>query len=202
MNQNFTVANPSNAPNQKQLLRSQMRRARRRLSRAEQCLAASALAKRVRASSVFLRARHIALYWPNGGEINPLVLMHSGRLSKRKRWYLPVIRGLDLRFYPYGNNTKLVKNRFGIAEPDSRRGTPRKPWQLDLVLMPLVAFDNQRNRLGMGAGFYDRCFAPLNTAIRRPFLLGVAHQCQEVDAVPLEAWDVRLDAIATDGQWL
>ena len=67
--------------------------------------------------------------------------------------------------------------------------------------MPLVAFDAQRNRLGMGGGFYDRYLATDTAVIKRPHLIGVGHQCQQVEALPLEPWDVMLDAVVTDRRW-
>jgi 5-formyltetrahydrofolate cyclo-ligase len=96
---------------------------------------------------------------------------------------------------------ELRRNRFGIGEP---RG-PRLPWRrLDLVLLPLVAFDAGGGRLGMGGGFYDRTFAALRARRgqwQRPALVGLAHGFQRVAALPREAWDVPLAAVATERRW-
>ena len=84
----------------------------------------------------------------------------------------------------------------------SRRSAP--PWintrALDLVLAPLVAFDDQGHRLGMGGGFYDRHFGGLPERLR-PLLVGVAHEIQRADALPTQPWDMPLDGILTEAGW-
>ena len=66
--------------------------------------------------------------------------------------------------------------------------------------MPLVGFDNKGNRLGMGGGFYDRTLANLDRLSYRPLLIGVAHDCQQADALPVMQWDIPLNAIVTPTQ--
>jgi 5-formyltetrahydrofolate cyclo-ligase len=74
------------------------------------------------------------------------------------------------------------------------------PEALDLVLAPLVVFDPQRNRIGMGGGYYDRSFEFRKQAGRdAPILIGVAHELQKVEQLIAEDWDVRLDMVVTDG---
>jgi len=72
-----------------------------------------------------------------------------------------------------------------------------------LVLLPLVGFDEQGGRLGMGGGFYDRSLAyrPLRKNWHKPTLLGVAHECQKVDRLALASWDIRLQGVVTDRRW-
>ena len=92
------------------------------------------------------------------------------------------------------------RNRFGIPEPLQGKVCP--PRVLSLVLLPLVAFDTGGNRLGMGKGYYDHTFAFLRCSQRRrPVLLGLAHECQRVDALDTASWDVPLQAIVTDVAW-
>ncbi len=100
-------------------------------------------------------------------------------------------------------NESLRPNRFGIAEPVYRPSRQRKVWTLDLVLMPLVGFDESGGRLGMGGGFYDRSLAYRSRRKNghKPTLLGLAHECQKVDKLPLERWDVSLHATVTDLRW-
>ncbi len=132
----------------------------------------------------------------------------------RKAWqlgkqiYLPV---LNLRFHKrlwfaaYRDGDPLQPNRFGIPEPVVPFGQLRHPMQLDLVLTPLVAFDGQGNRLGMGGGFYDRSFAFLHhrNHWRRPHLLGTAHHFQQcTQPLPAQSWDVPLSGISTDREIL
>ena len=102
-----------------------------------------------------------------------------------------------MTFYPSSN--PLISNRFNIIEPLAI-GMPANIRHFDLILVPLVAFDRNGNRLGMGGGFYDRAlaFKNHNSSLRRPRLIGVAHHFQEVDEINPQPWDVRLDAILTD----
>ena len=141
------------------------------------------------------------MYLANDGEIDLSPLIHKAwKLGKNV--YLPALHkpGLErMTFLKYDLRTRLVNNRFGISEPPySRRNTIRHK-ALDLVLMPLVAFDNKGNRLGMGGGYYDRTFAYLHTRTRwnKPKLIGTAYDFQQVDSLPSDPWDVPLDGIAT-----
>lgn len=94
--------------------------------------------------------------------------------------------------------TRLVYNRWGIAEPKPVLKHSISPRRLDLVLMPLVGFDEAGHRIGMGKGFYDRAFTFRHSKYRRPILTGLAHECQKVaGGITPSAWDVSLDALAT-----
>ncbi|MCY1349438.1 5-formyltetrahydrofolate cyclo-ligase [compost metagenome] len=98
---------------------------------------------------------------------------------------------------------KLVRNRFRILEPRPNPARQRKVWALDLLLMPLVGFDEHGGRLGMGGGFYDRSLAyrARRKNGHKPTLLGLAHECQKVDRLALASWDVPLRATVTDRRW-
>jgi 5-formyltetrahydrofolate cyclo-ligase len=97
----------------------------------------------------------------------------------------------------------MKPNRFRIAEPVANSKRQRKVWALDLVLLPLVGFDEQGGRLGMGGGFYDRSLAYLQRRKNwhKPTLLGLAHECQKVDRLPLASWDVVLQGTVTGTRW-
>lgn len=183
-------------------LRRDKKRARRNLTHSQQQLAANSLCRLVTSSLPYLRARRVAIYWPWAGEISPLPLLNQLSQTLKKEWYLPVVQDSAMQFYRVDARQRLIANRFGIPEPDTKGLAPIKPWLLDLVVVPLVAFDGQRNRLGMGGGFYDRCFSRDHRLIKKPFLLGVAHQCQAADKIPVEPWDITLDAVATDKHWI
>jgi len=111
---------------------------------------------------------------------------------------LPIMRGEALVFAPFDSSTRLIKRRFGIMEPDVPDSQCLSASVIDIVLVPLVAFDENCNRMGMGGGFYDRSFAQRRTTAAPPTLMGVAHNLQKVDSVYQEWWDVPLDYIATD----
>ena len=93
---------------------------------------------------------------------------------------------------------QLLTNQYGIREPDPRRQQGRPTWAIDVLLIPLVAFDAFGNRLGMGGGYYDRLLGDLARRPRRPKLVGVAYHFQQVESLPTEPWDQRLDCVISD----
>ena len=105
-----------------------------------------------------------------------------------------------MQFGRVGRNTRMAPNRFGIPEPIDAK--PLRARQLDLLLMPLVGFDLEGNRLGMGGGFYDATLAFMRhrRVWRKPRLVGIAYECQRVDTLPHEPWDMPLDAVLTERQ--
>ncbi|MEJ2444670.1 MAG: 5-formyltetrahydrofolate cyclo-ligase [Exilibacterium sp.] len=182
-------------------LRRQIRRRRRELSRLQQRHAAQQLCKLLICQPLFLRSKHIAFYLPNDGEISPAQLL-SRALRMGKKCYLPSLsknRENYLQFVRYTNATPLQRNHFGIPEPIANSRNTIAAKALDLVLLPLVAFDSSGGRLGMGGGFYDRSFAfKRSYPAHKPYLLGLAHQCQEVPQLPVEKWDIPLNSVVTD----
>lgn len=180
-------------------LRKHMRSQRRALTRAERARCAQRCARRVIALSWFRSSRRIACYLPFDAELDPHPLMRCAWAMK-KLCYLPVLRDKHLWFAPYRAGDRLVSNRFGIAEPRVALHKLIRPAQLDIVLTPLVAFDSQGNRLGMGAGFYDRTFAFLKRrgSWRRPRFIGLAYDFQCVAQIESQTWDVPLHGIVTE----
>lgn len=139
---------------------------------------------------------HLAAYHAFRGEpdLAPALeaLHHAGR-----RVYLPVVDGSEMSFRRWQPGAVMTANRFGIPEPLTGRQIEVE--QLELVMMPLVAFSAAGTRLGMGAGFYDRRFAfCLDRPDSGPLLVGAAYGVQEVDSLPAERWDVPLDAVITE----
>lgn len=186
-------------------LRRQLRQARRKLSPAQQRQAAKLLYRQLAQHPLYRRSRHVALYLPNDGEIDPRPLLHEAQ-RRGKATYLPVLNAWPrtrMVFQRIKPNERLKRNRFGIAEPAFRPGQQRRMWALDLVLMPLVGFDERGGRLGMGGGFYDRSLAYRKRRKNghKPTLLGLAHECQKVDLIPVASWDVSLQATVTDRGW-
>ncbi len=183
------------------LLRRRLRRARRALSQREQHEHAEAVCKRLINSGLMHSARRIALYLPLPGELDPTPIRE--RLQGRRRWYLPVLRQHApgrLWFVRLNVKSRLRRNRFGILEPAARNRQIVPPQGLDLIFVPLVGFDAQCHRIGMGAGFYDRSLAFLGDRQhwQRPRLIGLAHECQRIESIKPEPWDRPMDAVVTE----
>lgn len=159
---------------------------------------ADALAGQVADLTVFTAAEHIAAYVAIRGEIDPAPLLHLAH-DHGKSVYLPVLRGDEMQFWPWRPGDALVKRGMGLLEPDTDTGAPIDPARLDLVLAPLVVFDEHCQRIGQGGGFYDRTFAfRRETHTPHPYLLGVAHDSQREPRLTPMPWDVPLDMIATE----
>jgi 5-formyltetrahydrofolate cyclo-ligase len=182
----------------RQQLRQILRARRRALTVGQQVRAALGLVNRIGHQHVFRNARHIAFYIANDGELDPEPLIRRA-LALGKHCYLPVLdtRSSAMAFARYRPGDKLWRNRFGIPEPIPR--VPRVAGdELDLVCLPLVGFDLQGNRLGMGGGFYDRTFSYRRHYRKAaPVLVGLAHQCQQVSTLGAQSWDVPVDMIIT-----
>ena len=184
-------------------LRQQIREKRRSLSDTEREHAAFLLCERIASSKVFVQSKHIAFYLSSDGEMNlNLLIQHAWQQGKS--CYLPVLAEPNTKklwFVPYTPETKLKNNRFGIPEPIHSHSTRlRKTLSLDLILMPLVAFDEQGNRIGMGGGFYDRTLAFLRQRHKwhKPNLLGIAYDFQKQEQIEIKPWDIPLQAVATE----
>jgi 5-formyltetrahydrofolate cyclo-ligase len=152
------------------------------------------LCQRLRHHPRLRAAQKIALYFPCHGEVDARPLI---KLFPKKRFFLPHLRhrqGQALRFRAWGHR-RLKKGAFGIPMPVTGRWWRAK--QLDVLIVPLLAFDSQHNRLGMGKGFYDRTLAFRgHSALRQPYLLGLAYPFQKQADLPSKPWDVPLDDIA------
>ena len=125
-------------------------------------------------------------------EVDPRgIIARAWRANKRV--FCPVVtRHGEMVFRNLLVDSVLERGSFGIWEPVA--GATIAPRDLDVVVTPLVAFDNQRHRIGMGGGYYDRCFAFLRRRQYwiRPKLFGVAFDCQEVEKIQPNPWDIRL----------
>lgn len=182
--------------------RQRLRAKRGQLSDVEQRLAADRLLANLAATRLFRVSHRIACYLPSDGEIDPsLIVERIWRM--RKQLFLPVLSHLSqdrLWFAPAQPGMALRPNRFGIPEPQVNARELVRAEDLDLILLPLVAFDAKGNRLGRGAGFYDRSLAFLRFRrfLRKPHLLGLGHDFQRVPRISAESWDVPLDGVVTD----
>ena len=193
------------APLSRPQLRRMLRNARRALTPSEQRKAAQGVYRQLAQHPLFRRAKHISLYLPTDGEIDPRLLLRAAQ-RRGKATYLPVLSAwprTKMVFQRVRPGEKLLPNRFRILEPRVNVRRQRQVWALDLVLLPLVGFDDAGGRLGMGGGFYDRSLAYLarRQHWRKPTLLGLAHECQKVERLVQASWDVPLAGTVTDKQW-
>jgi 5-formyltetrahydrofolate cyclo-ligase len=193
-------------------LRAGLRARRRAIPASQRIAAAERIAGHLLALPILPAAGDVAGYWAMDGEI----ALHAFqlRLPPGLRWCLPVLTGDGLRFARWRPGEPLAPNRFGIPEPAVTADALLEPRHMAMVLVPLVGFDSQGRRLGMGGGWYDRAFAYRNAAAaaaaddasgggttaphRQPWLVGTAFAAQQVDALAAESWDVPLDAVCTE----
>ena len=182
-------------------LRRDLRIRRRSLTESELRFAAKQLYHRIVNQTFFIKAKRIAFYLASDAEIDPLAILFKA-LAMGKQCYLPLISTHQpgkVVFTLYKEGDPLQANQWGILEPVNHPHDLVAPQTLNLVFVPLVGFDSQCNRMGMGMGFYDRTFSFRHgNSITRPVLVGLAHECQKVDSLPVQPWDVPLDAVATD----
>jgi 5-formyltetrahydrofolate cyclo-ligase len=174
-------------------LRQKIRHRRRQLGVGVQLYAANQLCSLVSALDIYRQSQNIALYLAADGEIDCRYLIK--RIWRDgKRCFLPVVNGASttLSFLRYTPASQLKANRYQLLEPVG--GALIKSSDLDLVVTPLVAFDTQGNRVGMGAGYYDRTFAFAQQQ-NSPYLLGVAHACQKLGRIDAQPWDVTMDKV-------
>ncbi len=182
--------------------RHYFRQQRKHLSPQQQWENAQALSRHIRAFLRFKSIKNIAIYLPADGELSPLFLPQS-LAHKSLTFFLPVLAQLafqGLKFAPYHANSIVKPNRFNILEPVVAPAQLKSATALDIIFLPLVAYDLSGNRLGMGGGFYDRA---LQIRLRRPqwkkpLLIGLAHTVQRAESIKSEYWDVPLDGIATE----
>ena len=180
-------------------VRRRLREQRAALSARERVQAAAGIVGVLEQIPEFLVDPRIAGYWAVGGEV-PLNVVQMRLKSREQQYFLPRLDDAGtLQFCAWQTGAELVPNRFGISEPaaDAARCAAR---ELDVVLVPLLGFDRNGNRLGMGAGYYDRTFAWLRDQPRpaQPLLVGIGYHFQELTELAAQPWDVPLDYIATE----
>jgi 5-formyltetrahydrofolate cyclo-ligase len=184
----------------KKTLRKQARDARASLPPDYRRFAVRLALRHALRAGLFLKGKRWSFYLPVGEEFDVLPLLNQA-LHMGKDCYLPITAqriAQPLRFARLDGRHGLTHNRYGIIEPHTRELMNAR--RLDVMLLPLVGFDREGRRLGMGGGYYDATLAYLRSRRRwrKPLLVGVAYACQELKEVPAEPWDVRLDMILTE----
>lgn len=201
----------------KTILRQYLREKRLLLSQHEQETAALAVKKLFCDQPEFTHSQYIAGYWPILGEMSPLLIIEEA-LRQKKKCFLPVMPPQNLKkayseennlnnllsFVEYRAEDALILNPYGIMEPPYHKDKVIPVKDLDIVLTPLLGFDLEGTRLGMGKGFYDKTFAFLNENknIQKPRLIGLAYDWQAVPQLPREQYDVSLFGVVTDMRFI
>jgi 5-formyltetrahydrofolate cyclo-ligase len=184
-------------------LRKQLRSKRRQLSGNKQKQHSQKIIHTITQSSFYQQAKTIALYLPSDGEVDISSLLKD-ILKQNKCCYLPIISNKEnglMHFALYHKDIPLKKNCFAILEPVYKEVDLKTALEMDLVLAPLVGFDNQGNRMGMGGGYYDRALEHLKNPSSRhvkPIFIGIAHELQRVDCLEQKSWDISLHAVVTE----
>jgi len=179
-------------------LRIDARKARRSLTARERAQASRQIADRFLNSRYFMGSDTIGCYVSTWDEVDTSAVIERAWRAK-KRIFLPVTgTQRHLQFRETMPETELAMNNFGLWEPVS--GQCIDVSELDVVVTPLVAFDSQRNRIGMGGGYFDRTFAFLRNRQYwlRPRLIGVAFECQRVREIAPNPWDIPVFRIYTE----
>ncbi len=181
-------------------LRQQFRSARRALSESQQDAHAAAVVAHFASSNLAQQAGSVGLFVSQDGEL-PTGKLINHCLAEQLTVALPCIGANGrLSFRAYALGAPLVTGAYGLLEPTEAASVVAAA-ELQTLFLPLVAYDDQGNRLGMGGGYYDRMLGPL-VREERPLLIGLCHQLQHcAQLLPHEAWDVPLDSVLTESGW-
>lgn len=188
----------------KKTLRQQLRAARNAIPAIQRVEAANNLCKIICSLPVFHNAKNIGFYWAHDDEIDPMPILNTA-VKQNKSCFLPILR-LDpqqkLAFASYTRETPLIKNRYGILEPEVSFAELIEALDLDIIFVPLVGFDGSGRRLGRGGGFYDATFSDFHKSPMQhwPKLIGLAYSCQHINEVPTDTWDWQLDSVVTESE--
>lgn len=182
----------------KQKIRKSIKAKRQQLTSYQKHYAATAVWLQISRQQYFIDAQKIAFYMAIQGELDPMPILQTAfRLGKKI--YLPTIDSTEnkLRFCRYKTNMHMHKNQYGIWEPSYSHRDGIHPLALDIVFIPLVAFDKKCNRLGMGKGYYDRIFQKYQNSTK-PQRIGLAYQFQKRHTIPISKHDVPIHAVVTE----
>ncbi|GLX77563.1 5-formyltetrahydrofolate cyclo-ligase [Thalassotalea insulae] len=181
----------------RQALRQEVREKRQALSAHFQQVSAQSLIKQLTTLKWLTSAKKVAIYLANDGELDTSPFI-NWCWQHAIATYIPVLHPFNpghLLFLHYHAQSHMKENKYGILEPILNVNTVCPADALDIIFTPLVAFDNTGARLGMGGGYYDRTLANLSSD--KPIVIGLAHDCQQLNEIPTEAWDMPVPHIVT-----
>ena len=136
--------------------------------------------------------QNIGGYFPINNEVDDLEILKKFK-KKKYKISLPIVKkNFDMDFFNFSFNEPLIVNKYGIPEP--KKTSVVYP---DVILIPMVAFDNKLNRLGYGGGYYDRIIEKLKK--KKNFLkIGLAFSMQRINSLPASKYDKKMDYIVTE----
>lgn len=171
----------------KKELRNQIKTQSRSFSLADLDAQSLSIMSRIEALPQFIEARAVAIFWPLPDEVDTRAFIE--KWCNEKQILLPVMcPGFGLELRPYQKGCKMNCADYGIYEPSEGEAHP--PAQIDLIIVPGVAFDRRGNRLGRGKGFYDRLLKDI-----KAYKAGVCFSYQMVESVPADSHDIRMDTV-------
>jgi 5-formyltetrahydrofolate cyclo-ligase len=188
----------SSSSQSQSVIRAAAKRKRARLTSNKRRAASNKIAEKLFATELFRNSNNIACYVSLETEVSTWRIIERA-WQQKKRIFAPIAeKNFILQFLQFDDESELVTSNIGLREP--KHGRQVRNDELDLVIVPLVAFDSQRNRIGMGGGYYDRAFSFLagNTENAKPALIGLGFDCQQVDKIRPNPWDIRLFRIFTE----
>lgn len=181
---------------QRNLLRQEILAIRRQLTAKESAQAGLSILKTIMQMNVFKRTVNVASYISLSGELCTQDM--NEYFMTRHHLCLPyMVTGQKgkMDFYSFKKGDELVENRFHILEPKNQPENLVSEDKIDVIIVPLVAFDNKGNRMGMGGGYYDRM---LKKVRKDCLVIGVAYEFQQVDELLVEEWDMPMDIVITE----
>ena len=188
--------------NTKDSLRKEISLKRKNLSKKERLDSEKSLVQLWESVGDSYKKNKVALYWPINGEVATNALI-SYFFSNGSKCFLPVISNNEenklIDFALFEEQSRLVKNRFGIPEPNKSKIIDLN--QLDIIFLPCVCFDSRGNRIGMGGGFYDKTLSYLSKKEKTKLII-LAYDFQEVESCLPESHDIKADACLTPNQYL
>lgn len=171
----------------KREIRKKINTMRRMLSEAEKISAAADVFERLEQTAAFIMADKVLMYHSLPDELSTHHFLR--KWGSRKHFYLPRVNGVNLEILPY-DESRLELGSFHIEEPTG--DDPVDPSEIELMIIPAVAYDRRGNRLGRGKGFYDRLLGEAKAT-----KIGVGYQFQLIDEIPVEPHDVPVDMVIT-----
>ncbi len=181
------------------IIRERLKEKRKNLTKKQSSELSRAIFLRIIRSSWIQEHSNIGIYYAINGEADTLKLIEF-LWSNNQNAFLPVMHHNSLLFGNFAPNSDLNENTYGIPEPELTKENQVSALELDMVFVPLVAFDQDGYRLGMGGGYYDRTFEKKlkDQKPTTPLLVGLAYEFQKQNNLVHQPWDVPLDMVVTE----